>query len=61
MGDYTSLLPKVSPLASEMNIVGNRIAFTNCNIFDGIHNELKEDMIVLIEGDKIFKHVIESR
>jgi imidazolonepropionase-like amidohydrolase len=53
MGDYTSLLPKVSPFAPKMNIVGNRIAFTNCNIFDGIHTELKEDMIVLVEGDKI--------
>lgn len=54
MGGYTSTLSKVSPLVHEMNTVCNRIAFTNCNIFDGIHAELKEDMIVLVEGDKIF-------
>ncbi len=53
MGDYTSPLSRVSPLVHDMNTVGNRIAFTNCNIFDGIHSELKEDMTVLVEGDKI--------
>jgi imidazolonepropionase-like amidohydrolase len=53
MEDYTSPLSKEGPLVHEMNTVGNRIAFTNCNIFDGIHSELKEDMIVLVEGNKI--------
>ena len=54
MGDYITPLSKASPLVQEMNNVGNRIAFTNCNIFDGIHPELKEDMVMLVEGDKIF-------
>ncbi|MFZ2399822.1 MAG: amidohydrolase family protein [Smithella sp.] len=53
MGDYTSHLSKASPLIHEINTVGNKIAFTNCNIFDGIHAELKEDMVVLVEGDEI--------
>ncbi|MFZ3157294.1 MAG: amidohydrolase family protein [Smithella sp.] len=51
-GDYISLLSKDS-FIRKINTFGNRIAFTNCNIFDGIHNELKEDMIILVKGDKI--------
>jgi imidazolonepropionase-like amidohydrolase len=51
-GDYISLLSKDS-FIRKINTFGNRIAFTNYNIFDGIHNELKEDMIILVKGDKI--------
>jgi imidazolonepropionase-like amidohydrolase len=51
-GDYISLLSKDS-FIRKINTFGNRVAFTNCNIFDGIHNELKEDMIILVKGDKI--------
>jgi len=54
LGDYISLLLEAGPLLQEMNNVGNRIAFTNCNIFDGLHPVLKKDMIVLVIGDKIF-------
>ncbi|MEN6320317.1 MAG: amidohydrolase family protein [Syntrophaceae bacterium] len=54
MGDYIAPLSKTSPLIHEMNNAGKKIAFTNCNIFDGVHPERKENMIVLIEGDKIF-------
>jgi imidazolonepropionase-like amidohydrolase len=54
MGDYITPLSKTSPLLHEINNAGKRIAFTNCNIFDGVNPTLKENMIVLIEGDKIF-------
>jgi imidazolonepropionase-like amidohydrolase len=53
MGDYKYSLSKEGPLIHEMNSVGNKIALTNCNIFNGINTELKEDMIILVEGDKI--------
>ena len=54
MGEYIIPLLNAGPLVHEINSVGNRIAFTNCNIFDGIRPELKEDMTVLVEGDKIY-------
>ena len=54
MGDYNHSLFNASPLAHDINKVGNKIAFTNCNIFDGLHPVLKEDITVLVEGDKIF-------
>ena len=54
MGDYIDLLLKTSPLHNEMNNAGKKIALTNCNIFDGILPELKNNMTLLIEGDKIF-------
>ena len=53
LGDYISPLSKTTPLVQEINNVGNRIAFTNCNIFDGLHPGLKADMVILVEGDKI--------
>lgn len=53
MGDYISLLYKDKMFIRKVNTFGNRIAFTNCNIFDGIHDELKKDMTILIEDDKI--------
>ena len=53
MGNYIATLLNASPLLHTMNSVGNRIAFTNCHIFDRIHSELKEDMTLLVEGDKI--------
>ena len=53
MGDYVNLLPNASPLAHDINKIGKKTAFTNCNIFDGLRPELKEDMTVLVEGDKI--------
>ena len=53
MGDYVNLLPNASPLAHDINKIGKKTAFTNCNIFDGLRPELKEDMAVLVEGDKI--------
>jgi imidazolonepropionase-like amidohydrolase len=40
-------------LAYEINHVGDKIAFINCNIFDGICPELQEEMTVLVERDKI--------
>jgi imidazolonepropionase-like amidohydrolase len=52
-GDYLTPLLNTSPLVHEMNHVGNRIAFTNCNVFDGIHLGLQEGMTVLVEGDSI--------
>ena len=53
LGDYIFPLSKTTPLVHEVNRVGNRIAFTNCNIFDGLHPELEADMVILVEGDKI--------
>jgi imidazolonepropionase-like amidohydrolase len=53
MGDYVAPLSKTKPLAHEMNGLGNNIAFTNCNVFDGWHAELQEDMVVLVSRDKI--------
>lgn len=54
MGNYINDLLNASPLLHPMNRVGNRIAFTNCHIFDGMHSDIKEDMTLLVEGDKIF-------
>ncbi len=54
MKDYVIPLLNADPLVDEINNAGKRIAFTNCNVFDGIHPELKENMTVLVEGDKIF-------
>ena len=54
MGNFMDLLLKTSPLSLEMNKRGNRFALTNCNIFDGSHPELKSNMTVLIEDERIF-------
>jgi len=53
MGGYINSLSRSGPLRHEMNRVGTKIAFINGKIFDGIHPELKEDMTLLIDGDKI--------
>lgn len=53
LGDYISSLSKTTPLVHKMNNVGNKIAIINCDVFDGLHSELKEDMIILIAGHKI--------
>ncbi|MDA3898761.1 MAG: amidohydrolase family protein [Desulfobacteraceae bacterium] len=53
MGGYINTLSDSGPLLHEMNSQGNSIAFTNCNIFDGIHSKTEEDMTVLVIGDQI--------
>jgi imidazolonepropionase-like amidohydrolase len=53
MGNYIAPLLDTSPLIHEVNHIKKGVAFTNCNVFDGIHSELKKDMTVLVEGDKI--------
>ena len=53
MGDYIDLLLNTSPLTHEINKKGKRLAFTNCNVFDGISSDIKKDMTVLVDGDKI--------
>lgn len=55
MGRHVQSLSNDTPRSHEMNDKGNKIAFTNCNIFDGVDSALKEDMTVLINGDTIFK------
>ena len=54
MGDYIDLILKASPLNNEINNVGQKLALTNCNIFDGLLPELKNNMTLLMVGDKIF-------
>jgi imidazolonepropionase-like amidohydrolase len=53
MGDYISPLLETSPLKYDVNHTGKGVAFTNCNVFDGISPELKNNMTVLVEGDRI--------
>jgi len=53
MGDYISPLLATSPLKHEANNSGKRVAFTNCSVFDGTSPELKKNMTVLVEGDRI--------
>jgi len=53
MGDYLSLLLETSPLKHGVNKIGKGVAFTNCKIFDGISPEIKNDMTVLVQGDRI--------
>jgi imidazolonepropionase-like amidohydrolase len=53
MGDYVSNLLETSPLKLEENKSAKRVAFTNCNVFDGSSPELKKDMTVLVDGDRI--------
>ena len=53
LGDYLTPLLDSSPLRHHSNTKGNSIAFTNCNLFDGINPELQQDVNVLVDGDKI--------
>jgi hypothetical protein len=41
MGGYPDSLSDSGPLHHEMNRKGDQIAFTNCNVFDGVHSGLK--------------------
>jgi imidazolonepropionase-like amidohydrolase len=51
---YLDSLVNPSPLARDINKVGNEIAFINCSIFDGLHPGIEEDMTLLVKDDKIF-------
>ncbi len=53
MGDYISPLLETSPLKHDVNNTRNGVAFTNCSIFDGCSPEVKNNMTVLVEGDRI--------
>jgi imidazolonepropionase-like amidohydrolase len=53
LGNYLTPILDSSPLRNIINKIGNSIAFTNCNLFDGIRSELQHDMTVLVDGDKI--------
>lgn len=53
MGDYISPLLATSPLKHKVNNSGKGIAFTNCSVFDGITPKLREDMTILVRGDRI--------
>jgi imidazolonepropionase-like amidohydrolase len=52
-GDYLTPILDSYPLRNNMNMIRKSIAFTNCNLFDGIRPELQKDMIILVDGDKI--------
>jgi imidazolonepropionase-like amidohydrolase len=53
MGDSITHLLDSRPSDNVVNNIGEKIAFTNCNIFDGTHSFLKEEMVVLVKGEKI--------
>jgi hypothetical protein len=53
MGNYIRNLTQTGPLDHRMNRVGRKIAFTQCNIFDGLQTGLKEEMTLPIDDDKI--------
>jgi len=53
MGGYVCGHTEGSPLLHDINRRENRIALTNCRIFDGVHPALKEEMTILVTGDKI--------
>jgi imidazolonepropionase-like amidohydrolase len=53
MGGYINSLSASGPLRHEMNCAGDKIAFINARIFDGICPEIKENMTILVVGDKI--------
>lgn len=53
MGDYLPRLLETSPLKHDVNRSRKGVAFTNCGVFDGESPELKKDMTVLVEGERI--------
>lgn len=53
MGGYVNSLTESRPMLHALNRKGNRIALTNCNIFDGVTPELKTNMTILIDREKI--------
>ena len=53
MGGYVNSLLDSGLLHHELNDRVRNIAFTNCGVFDGIDSEIKQEMTVLISGDKI--------
>lgn len=53
-GDAAAPSLKAGPLSNPINQMGNRIALVNCHIFDGISPDLRENMTLLVQGEKIF-------